>query len=98
MIKRAIAIFFTTLFLALITAPSVIIVLDDSIDTSVFYSMTEEEENGKSKSLDSPFSLQTHDALTNFSISDLQFFSYRFKTYSKPHLNLVFPPPEKSIS
>lgn len=98
MFKRAIAICLTTIFMALITAPSVIAVLDDSIDTSIFYSMAEEEENGKCKSLVSPFSLQTHEGLTNFSINNFQFYTYRFKTYPKPHLNLVSPPPEQYLS
>lgn len=98
MFKRAIAIYLTTIFMALVTAPSVIAVLDDSIDTSVFYSMAEEEENGKCKSLVSPFSLQTHEGVSNFFVNTNQFYTYRFKTYVKPHLNSVSPPPELGIS
>jgi len=51
MYKKTIAFFFTVLFMALIMAPTVILVLDESIDTSIFYSITEEEENGKVKKL-----------------------------------------------
>ena len=98
MFKKVIAICLTTIFMALVTAPSVISILDDSIDTSIFYSMAEEEENGKCKSLVSPFSLQTHDGVSNFFDNTNQFYTYRFKTYVKPHLNLVFPPPEFFIS
>ncbi|WP_157206910.1 hypothetical protein [Mariniflexile maritimum] len=95
--KKAIAIFFTTLFMALIIAPSVIVALDDSIDTSIFYSITEEEENGKVKNLVSPFSLINNDNISHFNLKGSQFFNYRFKTYPKPHLNLISPPPEHFI-
>lgn len=97
MIKKTIAIFFTALFMALITAPSVIIALDDSFDTSIFYSINEEEEHSKSKNLVSPFSLQNHDGLSYFTLNPHRFFSYRFKNYPKPHLNLISPPPEHII-
>ena len=95
--KKVIAIFFTTLFMALIIAPSVIVALDDSIDTSIFYSITEEEENGKVKSVVPPFSLVSSESISHFNLKNSQFFSYRFKTYPKPHLNLISPPPEHII-
>ncbi len=98
MFKRAIAICFTTIFMTLIMAPSVIVVLDDTIDTSVFYAMAEEEESGKCKSLVSPFSMQTHDGLAHYLINNTPCYTYRFKSYPKPHLNLVYPPPEFNIS
>lgn len=83
--------------MALIVAPSVIVVLDNSIDTSVFYSLAEEEENSHVKKIVSPFSLQNNDFLANFGLKTHQGFSYQFKNYSKPHLNLVSPPPEQHI-
>lgn len=95
--KSIIAFFFTLLFTALIVAPTVIIVLDDSIDTSIFYSITEEEENGKVKNVVSPFSLTSSDVTTHFKLNEQQFFSYRFNNYPKPHLNLILPPPEYNI-
>jgi len=83
--------------MALIMAPSVIVALDDSIDTSIFYSITEEEENGKAKKLVSPFSLFSNETISHFNLKNSLFFSYRFKTYPKPHLNLISPPPEHFI-
>lgn len=95
--KKVIAIFFTTLFVGLLAAPSVIFAFNDSIDTSIFYSVTEEEESGKYKNLLSPFSLSNTDGLSKFSQNNEKFFSYQFKNYAKPHLNLISPPPEQFI-
>ena len=95
--KRIISLFFTGLFLGLIATPSVIVILDDSIDTSIFYSITEEEESGKAKNILSPFSLHTNDVSSDFLPRINRFFSYRFNNYPKPHLNLISPPPEFHI-
>lgn len=43
--KKAIAYFFSIVFMAFIMAPTVIVALDKSIDTSIFYSLAEEENN-----------------------------------------------------
>ncbi|SFC98468.1 hypothetical protein SAMN04487987_102401 [Algibacter pectinivorans] len=92
--KQITAIFFLVLFMGLMSAPSVIAVLDDSVDTSIFYSIAEEEESGKTKNMLSPFSLENHDFLDGFDYTDLQKFGYYFKNYPKPHLNLISPPPD----
>lgn len=97
MYKRTIAFLFAILFMALIVTPTVIIALDDSFDTSIFFSITEEEENSKAKNVISPFSVVSSEAVTNFSLKNYQIFSFRFKTYPKPHLNLISPPPEQII-
>lgn len=83
--------------MGLITAPTIVVAIDDTFDTSVFYSITEEEESGKFKNLISPFSLQNNDITSNFEMQNHQFFTYRFKNYSKPHLNLISPPPEQDV-
>ncbi|MFD0990376.1 hypothetical protein ACFQ1R_09730 [Mariniflexile jejuense] len=95
--KRITAFFFTILFTALITAPTIIVVLDDSVDTSIFYSITEEEETGKIKNVVSPFSLVSSEFAIHFTLKNNQIFNYRFKSYPKPHLNLISPPPEYVI-
>jgi len=97
MFKRAIAVFFTLLFVGIITAPTVVLALDDSIDTSIFYSLTEEEENSKTKNVISPFSLQHNNEIAHFILKTHNYFNYQFKNYPKPHLNLISPPPEGYI-
>lgn len=91
--KYRAAIFFTILFMAIISAPTIITSFDDSVDLSCFFNMNEEEEESESLKLlfeshldpsEDYFVLKTRDSILG----------YTFKTYPKPHLNLVFPPPE----
>ena len=94
MIKNIIAIFFSVILLALIAAPAIIIAIDDSVDTSIFYSVSEEEETTKIK-LQSPEDLFDSERL--FEFNNLETIVYFFKKYSKPHLTLSSPPPEFHI-
>ncbi len=83
-----------------VTAPSILLIVDDSIDISFLYDISEEEEEkGKEKNkefeiivLDLP--LLCEDYFNSENEEDLGYF---FKKYSKPHLNLIFPPPEHYI-
>jgi len=43
-IQNKVAIFFAILFMAVISAPSIIMSIDDSIDITFFYGENEEEE------------------------------------------------------
>ncbi|MCF7559447.1 hypothetical protein L3X39_02270 [Sabulilitoribacter multivorans] len=89
--KRAIAIFFSILFGALITAPTIVSAIDDSVDISIFYSIAEEEnENLKLPFPDNNF----NEFVKIFKIESNKHLGYYFKNYPKPHLNLISPPPE----
>ncbi|WP_299382710.1 hypothetical protein [uncultured Lacinutrix sp.] len=92
MLKKHISIFFTILFLAIITAPSIIMILDDTVDISVFYSLSEEEEEIKHAKL--LFSDNEEDLDYLRSVLKTNNLCYFFKNYSKPHLNLISPPPD----
>jgi hypothetical protein len=97
--KNTIAIFFIILFLGLITAPSILVAIDDSNDVSVFYSLAEEEEKGNetNKHIEIAFSI-INDAELDFVSTDIENNQgYYFKKYPKPHLNLISPPPEVNI-
>jgi hypothetical protein len=92
--KKSIAIFFTIIFAALISAPSIITAIDDTVDVSIFYTVTEEEnENIKITFSDSDVIKLEHIFITDIKEN----LGYYFKNYPKPHLNLIFPPPEKHI-
>lgn len=92
--KKTIAILFSILFLTFITAPTIIIAVDNSIDVSIFYSITEEEnENLKLSFTDNGFN-----GLENLLTLDPKENSgYYSKNYPQPHLNLILPPPEQNM-
>lgn len=92
--KKSIAIFFTIIFVALISAPSIIIAIDDSIDVSIFYTVTEEEnENIKLVFSDNDLNKIEHVFFADINDS----LGYYFRNYPKPYLNLILPPPENNI-
>ena len=90
-INHSIAIFLTILFLGFITAPTIIMSVDNSIDISSFYGVNEEEESAKFK-LALTFEDFGQDELDGTKSLDYIFYAYR--VYPKPHLNLISPPPE----
>nr|WP_321247019.1 hypothetical protein [uncultured Psychroserpens sp.] len=95
--KSLLAIFFSLLFLSLIIAPTIIMAIDDSIDISFVYDISEEEEEkGKEGNKEfKKFVVDLDDEDESFMSSENeQNLEYTFKTYPKPHLNLIFPPPE----
>ena len=92
--KKTIAILFSVLFLAFVTAPTIIIAVDNTVDVSIFYGVTEEE----SENLKLPFPDNSFKGLESLVILDSKENSgYFFKNYPKPHLNLISPPPEQFI-
>ncbi|TWO33842.1 hypothetical protein E1J38_003455 [Seonamhaeicola sediminis] len=79
--------------------PTIITLVDDSVDISIFYTYSEEEEKGSEKSKDAEKLLfESPCPETVFSSfkpeSELE---YIFNSYSKPHLNIISPPPEVII-
>ena len=96
MFKKSIATFFSILFMALISAPSIIVAIDDSIDVSILYGSAEEEEKESEKNntiellvIESDKKIEEFLFLTN----EIQF-EYKFTNYPIPHRNLISPPPD----
>jgi len=100
MSRNKVSIFLSLLFVLLISAPTVISIVGDSIDIAVFFdSSEEEEEKGQEKNIELEllFSNLDHEDL-NISCSEVgDNLGYYFKTYPKPHLNIVSPPPDQYI-
>ena len=96
MSKRIVSILLSTMFLLFIAAPTIITMVDDTIDVSVIFSASEEEEKGNEKNIDVEV-LFSNEAAND---SDLVYITiennleYYFKKYPKPHLNLISPPPD----
>lgn len=93
------SILLSLIFLTFLIAPTVLHMVDDTIDVSAYYCGGEEEESGIGKT-------KTFEVLLDISpVNNLGFSStisskkqeYYFKTYPKPHLNLFSPPPESLI-
>ena len=99
MSKKVISVFLSALFLFFVSAPTVIMMVDDSIDVSVFYTSSEEEEKGQEKNKDKELLLYDFSkALSDLDLNETENnLVYFFKKYPKPHLNLIFPPPELHI-
>ncbi len=97
MSKNLLAILFSLLFLTLVMAPTIIVVVDNTIDISFVYDISEEEEE-----IGSEHSKELEKVVVDFGIEvigiktteDLEDLRYTFKSYKKPHLNLICPPPE----
>ncbi|OIQ17765.1 MAG: hypothetical protein BM549_12415 [Lacinutrix sp. MedPE-SW] len=80
------------LFLAIITAPSIITIIDDTADVSVFYSLSEEEEENACFKM--VITKTTEDNNSFFNTLQSANLGYYYKTYPKPHLNFTAPPPD----
>lgn len=94
--RNTISIILSMIFLVFLVAPTIIVIVDDSIDISMFYSTSEEEEKGSEKNKNSEIvfsDMDTYesDFLSNNTENNT---GYYFKNYQKPHLNLISPPPD----
>ena len=96
MSRNSVSIFFLFSFLVFLSAPTVIAMADDSVDISLFFSMAEEEENGSPKvKTVKDIILENQDSDGFVSLKEeISHLSYYTKKYSKPHLNLISPPPK----
>jgi len=94
--KYRVAIFFTILFMAMISAPTIITSFDDSVDISCFFGIGEEEEESENVKLLIENSLELSEDQLALQ-TNVFLIGYTFKTYPKPHLNLISPPPEQHI-
>lgn len=79
----------------MISLPSIIAAVDNSMDISFFYGSTEEEKGNETfKDFEIIFS-NPNKAKDSFSdLKNENILGYYFKKYSKPHLNLISPPPD----
>ncbi|GAA4935744.1 hypothetical protein GCM10023314_05100 [Algibacter agarivorans] len=99
MSRRIVSILLSSLFLLFLTAPTIIFLVDDSVDVSAFYASSEEEEKAseKNKEIELLF-LELNNSDLDFASSEVENnLGYYFKNYPKPHLNLISPPPECNI-
>ncbi|MDB9961735.1 hypothetical protein OAD62_06520 [Oceanihabitans sp.] len=99
MSKKIVSIFLSVIFLLFIVTPTIIVMVDDTIDVSIAFAASEEEEKGNEKNLDIEVlfsNLKANESDLVFAVSENNL-GYYFKNYPKPHLNLISPPPEQHI-
>ena len=94
--KKHLALGFMIFFMVIISAPTIILSIDNSIDTSVLLGLNEEEEKEDIKVL-FEVGFECMDDLSSEG-SNSGHIVYTSKSYLKPHINLIFPPPEKHIA
>jgi len=93
--KNISSIFLTLIFVAFIMAPTIIRLIDDSVDISIIYTTSEEEKGGeKIKEIEVLFFELKHSLDEEVLSLNNSTSYYYFKNYLKPHLNLISPPPE----
>ncbi|MCK7589328.1 hypothetical protein M0G43_01955 [Subsaxibacter sp. CAU 1640] len=96
--KRTISYFFLILFTLFIAAPTVISVVEKSFDTSIFYSVNEEENKINETLKVFEVKLSDHEKFC-ISISDLEkekSYIFCIKNYTSKDLECLSPPPELS--
>jgi hypothetical protein len=96
MSRNTVSILLSIIFWAFLTAPSVLSMIDDSIDISILYESSEEEEKGSEniKDIEIKFSELNGNEANLDSTEAENNLGYSTKNYPNPHLNLVSPPPE----
>jgi hypothetical protein len=90
--KKLTALFIVVLFLTIISVPTIITSIDNSIDISMFDGLGEEEESENFKIL---IESQTVDVeQRDFSLLEKKRIDFTHGLYSRPLINIISPPPE----
>ncbi len=97
MFKKLVSKILLILFLGFLATPSTILIVDSSFDVSIFYGIgNEKEEKVNEKNIEIEL-LLNNVGENEFAIDKSQVqnrIDYLFKKYTKPHLNLILPPPD----
>ena len=99
MSNRIVSIFFSVVFLLFIVTPTIIVIVDDSIDISILFSPIEEEEKGNEKNIDIEILLakvKSDDSEINERLMENNL-GYFNKMYPKPPLIIISPPPDLQL-
>ncbi len=98
--KARISIFFSLIFTMFIVAPTIISVIEDAYDLSIFYSLNEEEnkeQNEISKKLEIKFLDNLGIASVFWDFEENSLFNLYLKNYTPLSLECASPPPEQYI-
>ena len=96
MSKKIISIIFSGVLLLLLTAPTILTLVDDSIDSSVIFSLSEEEGKGSEKNINIELIFESIESnyFQLVFLTEEDSLEYFYKKYALPYLNKVSPPPD----
>ena len=96
--KRGVSLFFSVLFLLFIGLPTILTMVDNSIDISLVITTPDDEESEKNLEFQVMFP-QVKSNNSGISVSYLKInLLYFSKKYGKPYLDIISPPPDYHIS
>jgi len=98
--KRSIHLFFSLIFIAFLTAPAIVPLVDDSIDISIFYGLNEEEGENEKHEVTKDIELiitQLHDSDNSIFRTKRNVIPSDESWYLQFYLNISTPPPEQHI-
>jgi len=98
--KPSIHIFFSLIFIAFLTAPAIVPLIDDSVDISFFYELNEEEGENEEHEVTKDIELivtQLHDSDNSLIRTKRNVIPSDESWYLQFYLNISTPPPERHI-
>ncbi len=99
MYKKILALGLSIVFVLFLILPTIVLIVQENTDIPIVFTTSSEEEKGNEKNLE--FQMVVSKSITNpnntSSLVLQKQVSYFQKKYTKPHLNIIFPPPETSI-
>lgn len=98
MLRSFISKFFLTIFLVFLSAPTIISVIDETYDVSVFYNVNEEENNNLNEIKKMEFHLEDDFFLSFFEPIESNLVSdFYLNLYTHLNIENLSPPPEQNI-
>jgi len=98
MVKTTTSFFFSLIFMAFMAAPTIAFLVDKNIDICLVSDINEEEKGSETfKDIEIIFSDSNSSKGSLLDLNNENLLEYYFKKYSKPHLNLISPPPDYYI-
>jgi len=95
MFKTITSFFFSLIFIAFMAAPTIAFLADTNVDICLVNDINEEEKGNENfKDIEILFSDSNSSKDSFLDLKNENLLEYYFKKYSKPHLNLISPPPD----
>ncbi len=98
--KSSIHLFFSLIFIAFLTAPAIVPLVDESIDISIFYGLNEEEGEKEGHEITKDIELivsHLHDSGDSLIRTKRKVIPSKNRWYLPFYLNISTPPPEQHI-